>query len=175
MNDPKVLTFFSRQFGVATAAQLRALGVHPRTIARAQQRGTLLRVSPGVYRLAGQTMTFETRAMAALLHCGPNAVLDGTTAGAFHGLREMPRSLIQVTLIGRITRIVPPWICASSIAALSDNDVVQRGPFRLAHPRRMLLKLAAQFNLRRFERAAVKERAQPIPRSSSRRGRTSSS
>ncbi len=41
--------------------------------------------------------------MAALLHCGPNALLDGTTAGAFHGLREMPRSLIQVTLIGRIT------------------------------------------------------------------------
>ena len=154
MNDPNSLRLFNRQFGVATGAQLRAHGVPPRAIARAQQKGTLLRISPGLYRLAGQALTFETRAMAALLHCGPNALLDGTTAGALHGLRSMPRSLIQVTVIGRITRAVPRWICASRVASVPDGDVLHRDPFRLAHPRRTLLTLAAQFNLHRFERAA---------------------
>lgn len=154
MNDPEVLKLFGRQFGVATGQQLRSVGVSPRAIARAQERGAWLRISPGLYRLAGQAMNFETRAMAALLHCGPATFLDGTTAGAVHGLRAMPRSLIQATQVGRITRAMPSWIRVSSAARVLDGDVVDRGPFRLAHPLRMLLKLAGQFNLHRFERAA---------------------
>ena len=92
--------------------------------------------------------------MAALLHCGPRAFLDGTSAGAVHGLRSMPRSLIQVTLSGRITRAMPPWIRTSRVATVVDGDIVDRQPFRVAHPRRMLLRLAGQFNRHRFERAA---------------------
>jgi hypothetical protein len=152
--DPSVLRLFNRQFGVATSAQLQELGVSPRTIARAQHKGSLRRVVPGLYRLAGQEMTFETRAMAALLHCGQTAFLDGFTAGAIHRLRSMPRSLIHVTQHGRITRAMPPWLRTSSIASIDAEDIVERGLFRVAHPRRMLLRLAAQLNPYRFERAA---------------------
>ena len=154
MIDQRVLQLFGRQFGVATTDQLREIGVSARTIARAQQRGTIERVATSVVRLAGQAMTFETRATAALLHCGPQSFLDGTTAGALHGLRSMPRSLIQVTWIGRVTRAVPPWIRVSTIAKEVEGDVVSMGLLRLADPRRTLLSLAAQFNLNRFERAA---------------------
>ena len=96
---PEILTLFGTQFGVATSAQLlEPRRVTPRTIVRAQERGTLIRVLPGLYRLAGYAWSFEARAMAAQLHCGPRSFLDGVTAGAFLGLRSMPRGRIQVSV-----------------------------------------------------------------------------
>jgi hypothetical protein len=154
MNDPRVLALFSNQFGVASIGQLVSLGCSPRSIARARENGLFVRLAPGLYRLAGQGMTFETRAMAAQLHFGPSGFLDGTTAGAVHGLRAMPRSVIQATVVGRITRLTPNWARASSIAAILDGDVELVGSFRLARPHRTLLSLASQFNLHRFARAA---------------------
>jgi hypothetical protein len=130
------------------------MGISRRTIARAAKKGSFVRVLPGLYRIAGQPMTFETRAMAAQLHFGMRAFLDGTTAGAIHRLRSMPRSLIQVTAVGRLYRTTPPWIRASTTTVVIDGDVIWINGFRLAHPRRALLTLAGQFNAHRYERAA---------------------
>jgi very-short-patch-repair endonuclease len=102
----------------------------------------------------GQAMVFHTRAMIAQLHLGPSAFLDGTTAGALHRLRSMPQSLIQATVVGRVTRATPSWMRASRVAKVLDGDVVAVDEFRVAHARRALLVLAGQFNLHRFERAA---------------------
>jgi hypothetical protein len=154
VNDPRALNLFHRQFGVASLSQLIALEIPRRSVARAVERRTLVRLLPGLYRIAGQPMAFETRAMAAQLHFGPSAFLDGTTAGALQLLRSMPRSLIQITVPGRTTRGTPPWIRSSTTTLMIDGDVVSRHGFRIAHPRRMLLTLAAQFNRYRFERAA---------------------
>jgi hypothetical protein len=92
--------------------------------------------------------------MIAQLHLGEPAFLDGTTAGVLHRFRSMPQSLIQATVLGRVTRATPSWIRASRAARVPDGDVVAVGVFRVAHPRRTLLALAGQFNLYRFERAA---------------------
>lgn len=154
MNDPGVLNLFGGQFGVATAGQLIGAGISRNSIARAAEKGSLVRILPGLYRLAGQPMAFETRAMAAQLHFGARAFLDGTTAGAIHGLRSMPRSLIMVTTAGRLHRIAPPWIRASTTTVVIDGDIVWHNGFRVAHPRRALLTLAGQFNAHRYERAA---------------------
>jgi very-short-patch-repair endonuclease len=154
MNDPGVLNLFSGQFGVATAGQLIRAGISRNSIARATAKGSLVRVLPGLYRLAGQRMTFETRAMGAQLHFGTRAFLDGTTAGAIHGLRSMPRSLITVTTMGRLHRTTPPWIHATMTTVVIDGDIVWINGFRTAHPRRALLTLAGQFNRHRYERAA---------------------
>jgi hypothetical protein len=153
MKDPRVLDLFHRQFGVATAAQLRDAGLARRSIARALERGTLTGVVSGLYLLAGHTMEFRTRAMAAQLHF-PRGFLDGSTAGAIHGLRSMPRSLIRVSHVGRVSRVVPPWVRVTQVRAVSTEEVVAVGAFRVSHPRRMLLALAREFNLHRFARAA---------------------
>jgi Transcriptional regulator, AbiEi antitoxin len=155
IDKPEILALFGCQHGVATTAQLLAFGISRRSIVRAQELGTLVRVLPGLYRLAGYAWSFEARAMAAQLHCGQRSFLDGVTAGALLGLRSMPRGRIQVSVSGRVTvRVTPRWMTVSANKPDGTQPVVHPSGFRLAHPIHILLKLAAQFNFHRFERAA---------------------
>jgi hypothetical protein len=155
INQPEVLTLFGAQYGVATSDQLLAMGMSRRSVTRAQEHGLLTRVLPGLYRLAGYEWTFEARAMTAQLHCGKRAFLDGTTAGAFLGLRSMPRQRTEVTVIGRVTvRVVPTWMTINASKPDGTQPVVHPSGLRIGHPLHVLRTLASQFNRHRFERAA---------------------
>jgi predicted transcriptional regulator of viral defense system len=48
--------------------------------------GVLLRVYPGVYRVGHRAPSREARYLAAVLACGPGAVLSGRAAGHLHRL-----------------------------------------------------------------------------------------
>jgi Transcriptional regulator, AbiEi antitoxin len=155
IDQPGVLNLFGAQYGVTTSDQLLALGLSRRSITRAQQHGVLIRVLPGLYRLAGYEWTFEARAMAAHLHCGPRSFLDGVTAGAFLGLRSMPRDRTRLSMDGRVTvRIVPPSLKVTASTPGCAEQVVHPSGLRIAHPLHMLRTLASEFNFHRFERAA---------------------
>lgn len=151
---PEILELFACQHGVAKKAQLVARGASSASIGRAANRGGLVVLAPGLYRLAGQQMTFKTRATAALLLCGPNAFLDGASAGAVRGLRSMPTGQVRVTTRGRVTVAIPAWVVAASTSWVLPGDVVIVDGFTIASPCRMLLAMAASFNWHRFERAA---------------------
>lgn len=88
----------ARQHGVVARRQLRGLGYTDAQIKRAVQLGLLLRVHRGVYAVGHARLTQKGRWMAAVLACGPNAVLSHRAAAALSELRPIPSGPIDVTV-----------------------------------------------------------------------------
>jgi hypothetical protein len=79
--------------GVATARQLVAAGFTERTVyKRCLDGGPWRRLLPGVVALFTGRPTREQHVMAALLLCGPDAMVTGLEACKRHGLRRGPIS-----------------------------------------------------------------------------------
>lgn len=152
----EMFQLFASQHWVAHVRQLEEAGVSPSTITRARRQGALLGVLPGIVRLADSPQTFESKAMALQLHGGPTCFLSGVTAGVLHGLRQMPRSIVEIATRQRRHAVMPSWgrlVYTSWI--YPDLDVqVRPDALRVASPLRMLFRLAGFFNQHRFERAA---------------------
>lgn len=156
INRPDVLALLTTQHWVASCRQLADLGVTPSALLRARRAGLVTSPMRGVIAVAGVELTFEGRALAAQLGAGDGAFASGPTAGVLHGLRNMPRTRIEVTLKHHRRATLPnghrlvrtSWVD-------EDRDVVRRDDgIRVASPLRMLFGLAEQFNQHRFERAA---------------------
>ncbi len=157
MNRPEVLKLFARQHWVASTAQLEQLDVTLRATDRARRRGLVTAVMRGVVQVADVELTFEGRALAAQLGAGDRAFVSGPTAGALHGLRQMPKHRIEVTIPQRRRATLPSWCRLVRTAWINEErDIapVRGDGLRLATPLRTLFGLAEQFNQHRFERAA---------------------
>lgn len=77
--------------GVITVRELVALGVDETTVyRRCRHGGPWQRLLPGTILLHNGTPTRREREIAALLYCGPAAMLTGTSALRRHGLRRLP-------------------------------------------------------------------------------------
>lgn len=88
----------SRQHGVVTAQQLLEAGVSRETIARWSAKGLLHREFRGVYRFGHRAPSTVARYLAAVLACGPGAVLSGLAAAHHYGLRRDPAGRIEVAV-----------------------------------------------------------------------------
>jgi hypothetical protein len=75
-----------RQHGLVTRKQLLAAGISREEIRRRIQKGALLVVHPGVYRVGHKAPSIEARYLAAVLACGEGAVLSGQAAAYLWGL-----------------------------------------------------------------------------------------
>jgi hypothetical protein len=75
-----------RQHGVFSTWQLLDQGVNERIVASRRKGGILVPLHQGVYALAHTRLGQEGRAMAAVLACGPGAVLSHFSAGHHWGL-----------------------------------------------------------------------------------------
>jgi predicted transcriptional regulator of viral defense system len=75
-----------RQHGVLTRQNLAALGSTPGAIRHRLAIGRLHRVRPGIYAVGRRELTREGRWMAAVLACGPDAVLSHGSAAALWGI-----------------------------------------------------------------------------------------
>jgi len=95
----------AQQHGVVSLAQLRALGVSASAVHKRTAAARLHRVHRGVYSLAPSALLSRNgRFMAAVLACGPAAVLSHRSAAALHELRATDRAGIDVTVPGRAGR-----------------------------------------------------------------------
>ena len=74
------------QHGVVARAQLREAGVSDNEIHERRRRGALIPVFRGVYRVGHVAPSLLATFMAAVLACGPGAVLCGRAAAYLHGL-----------------------------------------------------------------------------------------
>jgi very-short-patch-repair endonuclease len=77
--------------------QLRSLGMSERAVHDWSLTGRLHRVHQGVYAVGHARLTREGRYMAAVLACGPGAVLSHRSAADLWGLRRNGRNRIDVT------------------------------------------------------------------------------
>jgi len=94
--DAAVAELAERQHGVVAYRQLRALGIGPGAIKRRSSNGRLHLVHFGVYAVGHRRLNANGHRMAAVLACGPSAVLGYRDAAALWGLRPSSRTKIDV-------------------------------------------------------------------------------
>ena len=106
--------------------------------------------------MAGVELTLEGRALLAQLAAGHEAFVSGPTAGALYGLRAMPTTIVEITIMEWHSARLPERcrLVRTSWIDEQRDVVVREDGIRLASPLRMLFGLAGQFNRHRFERAA---------------------
>jgi very-short-patch-repair endonuclease len=75
-----------RQHGVVSTAQLRRLGFTKQAVGRYVERRRLLRLHRGVYAVGHTGLTADSRRLAAVMACGPGALLSHRAAGALQRL-----------------------------------------------------------------------------------------
>jgi hypothetical protein len=84
--DRTIAAVAAPQHGVITRAQLLNAGLNAGDIAYRLRIGRLIAVYRGVYAVGHLPPSPHARAMAAVLACGPDAVLSHRSAGALFGL-----------------------------------------------------------------------------------------
>jgi predicted transcriptional regulator of viral defense system len=109
------------QNGVVTLEQLEALGLSRRAIFQREAVGRLFRVSQTVYSLTPRVMTQRGRFMAAVLGCGPDAVLSHRSAAYLWGLVDTWEEPIDVTAPNRRGRN-PEGVAAHRDGSLQPID-----------------------------------------------------
>ena len=144
---------------MVSVRQLRALGLGRSAITRRVRSGHLHRLYPGVYSVGHRSLRGEGRWLAAVLACGPSAVLSHRTAAAHWGLLRTDQTRIDVT--APRGRHGAPGIRLHRSRSLDAQDITNHQGIPTTSVSRTLLDLAAQARNGELERAlAQAERLQ---------------
>src|SRR4051794_1919259 len=84
--DRTIASMASQSHGVVTRRELLAAGLSRREIQRRIERGSLLVVYRGVYRVGHRAPSVEAQYLAAVRACGEGAVLSGRAAAHLYRL-----------------------------------------------------------------------------------------
>jgi very-short-patch-repair endonuclease len=141
-----------RQHGAVAAAQLHALGFPHATIHDRRRLGRLCRIQQGVYALGRPDLPAKGRWMAAVLACGPGAVLSHAAAAALHGIRATAAALIDITLT-QPRSIKRPGIRVHTCTRLTAADISEEDGIPVTSVARTLLDLASFLTQPQLERA----------------------
>jgi very-short-patch-repair endonuclease len=141
-----------RQHGVIAHRQLVELGLKRSSIRWRVKSGRLHVVRRGVYAVGRPELSRHGRWMAAVLACGPEAVLSHGSAAAVWGFGSEPHGLVEASLPpGRRCR--RPGIRAHRCAALRPGDVTEYEGIPVTSPVRTLIDQATRLSPARLERA----------------------
>jgi predicted transcriptional regulator of viral defense system len=103
--DTRIAALASRQHAVVSLEQLLELGLSVRAVSDRAAGGRLHRVHRSVYSIVPRSLlTDHGHYMAAVLACGPGALLSHRAAADVHGLRQSSATKIDVTIPGRNVR-----------------------------------------------------------------------
>jgi predicted transcriptional regulator of viral defense system len=102
--DQVIARIAASQHGVVTRIQLLSACVSRRSIAKRLDKGSLIRVHPGIYRVGHRAPNILATFIAAVYACGDGAVLSGRAAAYLLGLvKNAPR---EPEVTARRNRIV---------------------------------------------------------------------
>ncbi len=119
--DAEVGRLAVEQNGVVTLGQLEELGLANEAIVKRVSRGRLHRIHQTVYSLTPKLMTQRGRFMAAVLACGPDAVLSHRSAAYLWGFVDTWDEPIDVTAPNRRGRS-PDGVSAHRDGSLLSID-----------------------------------------------------
>ena len=140
-----------RQHGVVARQQLLRLGFSSHQIERMRRIGRLHDVHRGVYAVGHSVLSTKGRWMAAVLACGPGALLSHRSAAALRQVHRSAPSYVEVIVPARRGRIPGIRAHVSTRVAAQDRDVVDGIP--CTSLALTLLNLAAVCPRRVVERA----------------------
>ncbi len=148
-----------RQYGVVSLAQLVALGASARTVRGWVASGRLQRIHREVFVVGHRSLRREGHWMAAVLACGPGAVLSHRSAAAHWDLRSSAATRLDVTAPLRAGR-ARVGIRVHCGARLAADEVTAHLGIPCTTVARTLLDLAVVLDQRPLERAC--ERAERL-------------
>jgi predicted transcriptional regulator of viral defense system len=149
------------QHGVVTHGQLLALEFSRREVQGMDQAGWLHRVHRGVYAVGRRSLSRKGRWMAAVLACGPGALLSHRCAGALHGILRAAPTTIELTVPSdRARAIAGLRTHRSRCLEPQDRDAVNAIP--CTSVALTLLNLAAVAGRRQTERACDEAEVQRL-------------
>jgi hypothetical protein len=149
--DRALAELADRQWGVLSLAQLRALGIGARAVQQRAAAGRLHRVHRGVYAVGHRALRVEGHRLAAVLACGPGAVLSHRSAASHWGLLATDQVGIDVT--APRSRQGVPGIRLHTSRSLDAQDTTRYEEIPITTLRRTLLDLAATARDDQLERA----------------------
>jgi very-short-patch-repair endonuclease/predicted transcriptional regulator of viral defense system len=161
--DRAIARVASRQHGVITRKQLRDLGLGPTAIDRRRANGRLHAIHAGVYLVGHSALPLHAREMAAVLACGPGAVVSHRSAAKLWALLETKHPQIEVT-VARAWSSQRPGIRVYSSVSLERRDVRRVDGIPLTSPARTLVDLAAVLTQDNLERAVAEAERQSLAR-----------
>jgi Transcriptional regulator, AbiEi antitoxin len=151
--DVAIAAIAAVQHTLVTVDQLRTLGLSSSTISRRVASGRLHRLYRGVYSLVPPNLLIaQGHYLAAVLACGPGAVLSHRSAAALHGLLPTARANVDVTVPARSAREQPGTDVHRS-TTLIERDVTVVDNIPVTTVARTLLDLAEVIPRRALERA----------------------
>lgn len=136
----RVYELAAEQNGYVTAAQARGVGVTRDALKKMHTRGTLDRVSHGVYRLVHFPASPLDQYVEATLWPAPlRAVISHETALAIYGLSDVNPARIHITMPKRwrLRRRVPKYLEIHRLD-LGENDVNIYEGFPVTTPERTI-------------------------------------
>jgi very-short-patch-repair endonuclease len=148
--DPAVAALARRQHGVVTARQLFEAGLSHDAIAHRVKHHRLRRLHQGVYLVASLPAPF-TPEMAAVLACGPTAVLSHRSAAALWGIAKRPDGDIDVTVVTGQRRN-RPGIRVHRTRTLAPRDRTRQRGIPITTPARTLADLQPVLPTSQFDR-----------------------
>jgi predicted transcriptional regulator of viral defense system len=132
----------ARQHGVVTRTQLLELGLSANAVNHRIATARLHPVALGVYAVGRPGLSQRGSWMAAVLACGPAAVLSHESAAALWGIRAARGSTVAVTVPPSVCRRRPGVAAHRRSLEPGEREEVDRIPVTCAH--RTLLDLATQ-------------------------------
>jgi very-short-patch-repair endonuclease len=153
-SDRVISGLAAAQHGVVGRRQLLVLEVPLHDVEHRVRLGRLHGVHRGVYSLAPpSTLTLQGHWMAAVLVCGPGAVLSHATAGAHWDLRQSAASVIDVTVPSRTGRLRRPGIRLHRSATLTPEQCTVHRGIPVTTVARTLIDLADRYDHQTAKRA----------------------
>lgn len=139
---------------MVTRTQLLSADVSEFVIEHRVERGRLIRVHRGVYRIVPQLSPWG-RWMAACLACGPGAVVSHGSAAALWDLSSgPPQASIDITVVRRRCR--HPGVRAHRTTALRPDETTRQAGVPVTTVARTVLDLAARGPIRAAERSLAR-------------------
>jgi hypothetical protein len=151
--DEAVAALGAVQHCVFDLNQLRGLGLSESAVRKRAARSRLHRIHHTVYSLVPRALlTRRGHWMAAVLACGPGAVLSHRTAAALHGIRDTQRAKIDVA-VPRRSALRRAGIDVHRAPCLAPQDITLVDNIPCTAVARTLLDLAEVIPRRPLERA----------------------
>jgi hypothetical protein len=146
-----VAVLAARQHAVLGLEQFVDLGLTPSGVHKRAKAFRLHRIHQTVYSLVPrELLKREGLYMAAVLACGPDAVLSHRSAAVLHRVRDWGHTKIEVTIPGRAPR-AHSGVAVHRSTTLADTDVTAVDNIPCTSVARTLLDLADVVNHRQLE------------------------
>jgi hypothetical protein len=151
----QVLALAEEQHGVVARTQLLDLGFTPQGIKRRTKNGRLHPVHRGVFAIGRPRISRHGRWMAAVLRCGPDALLSHCSAAALWEIAAEGLSTIDVSVPARV-RCHVPGIAVHRRRMLSAADARTHRGIPVTSPICTLIDIAPGLSRAQLE-AAINE------------------